>query len=93
MGLDFAAMGGSGHSVYGELKLSEKLADELQVSRALVAELREELEDVTNVRDRYKRELDETQAELSRYQKELQSQKKEIWEIKHRSKQTAIESE
>ena len=70
-GIDLKAMGNN--SVYGELKLSEKLNDELQFSKNQIAELREVLEEASNTRDRYKRDLDETQAELSESQKALQS--------------------
>lgn len=42
-GIDLKAMGNN--SVYGELKLSEKLNDELQISKQQAAELREELEE------------------------------------------------
>lgn len=68
-GIDLKAMGNN--SVYGELKLSEKLNDELMYSRQQAADLREELEQTCNTRDRFKRELDETHAELSEYQKAL----------------------
>lgn len=37
--------GGQGNSVFGELKLSEKLADELQVVRDEVDQLHESLEE------------------------------------------------
>jgi hypothetical protein len=70
-GIDLKAMGSN--SVYGELKLSEKLSDELQFSRQQVAELREILEETCNTRDGYRRDLDETLAELAESQKALQS--------------------
>ena len=67
-GIDLKTMG---NSVYGELKLSEKLNDELLHSKSLVSDLREQLEETQNTRDTYKRELDEKQAELAEYQKAL----------------------
>lgn len=54
-GIDLKGMGNN--SVYGELKLSEKLNDELMISRQECADLREELEGCMNTRDRYQREL------------------------------------
>jgi septal ring factor EnvC (AmiA/AmiB activator) len=55
-GLEGLKMGGN--SVYGELKLSEKLNDELRYSKSLINDLREELDETCNTRDRYQRELD-----------------------------------
>ena len=58
---DFS-MSGKGHApmgtVYGELKLSEKLSNELNIIRFEVDKLNELLEDASYQRDQYKRELE-----------------------------------
>lgn len=49
---------GAPHSVYGELKLSEKLSSELEVIKDHVDALNEKLEEALYQRDNYKIELD-----------------------------------
>ena len=58
----FSQTSAPGHkegSVYGELKLSEKLVDELDKIRDLVDDLNERLEEALYQRDSYKRDLDQ----------------------------------
>lgn len=45
-------------SVYGELKLSEKLSSELQVVRDQVEHLRESLEEALYLKEKHKSELE-----------------------------------
>ena len=49
---------GSNQSVYGELKLSEKLSSELEVIKDHVNAINEKLEEALYQRDNYKVELD-----------------------------------
>lgn len=77
-GLDLAAMGGEGpNSVYGELKLSEKLADELQFSRSESNHYKELLEESNYQKARFQRENNELKAELAKQKKCYAQLKKE----------------
>lgn len=49
------------HSVYGELKLSEKLHNELDIVREQVDKLNEELEDTTYQKECLQKEFEELQ--------------------------------
>jgi ABC-type Fe3+-citrate transport system substrate-binding protein len=81
-GLDLAAMGGEGpNSVYGELKLSEKLADELQFSRSEANHYRELLEESNYHKARFQKENNELKAELAKHKKSFSQLKKETQQI------------
>ena len=72
--VDVGAMPGAAmfkqKSVYGELKLSEQLANELNIVRDQVYCLKESLEESNYLRDQYKREKDALQADLDRKTRE-----------------------
>ena len=67
--------GTKGHAplgtVYGELKLSEKLSNELNHIHREVSKLNEQLEETTYQRDLYKKELDQTKLDLIDKEKEI----------------------
>lgn len=65
------AQGSAGKSVYGELKLSERLADELNIVRDQVYRLKEGLEESNYLRDQYKRENQQLKAALGRKSREV----------------------
>ena len=79
-------------SVYGELKLSEKLAAELQSVREQVDHLRESLEEALYLKEKNKSDLEQVKIESAEKDKIIQAQKKEIILIKQQSKQATIES-
>jgi hypothetical protein len=68
-GLDLASLGEGPNSVYGELKLSEKLADELKMTRDSANHYKELLEESNYHKDRFKRENDELKAEIAKQMK------------------------
>lgn len=65
----------SGPSVYGELKLSEKLSNDLQMVKDQVEGLNERLEEAVYEKERYKRLVDE-------YEKKLDAKDKLVKELK-----------
>ena len=85
--------GSMGKSVYGELKLSERLADELNIVRDQGYSLKESLEESNYLKDQYKRERDIIQAELNRKSRENRLLKQQIKEMNTRNKQTNINYE
>lgn len=80
-------------SVYGELKLSEQLANELNMVRDQVYCLKESLEESNYLRDQYKREKDALQADLDRKNRENRLLKQQIKDMNTRNKQTNINYE
>ena len=54
----------AGPSVYGELKLSEKLSNDLQLVKDQVEGLNERLEEALYEKERYKRLVEEFEAKL-----------------------------
>ena len=61
--------------MYGELKLSEKLSNDLQLVKDQVEGLQEQLEEALYEKDRYKALVDE-------YQKKLETREKQCKELK-----------
>ena len=80
-------------SVYGELKLSEKLANELNAVKDHVDSLNEKLEEALYERDIYKHELAQMKKKLQLKHKELIAQKDFINQMKQLNNQTIIKCE
>ena len=72
------AQGQNPESVYGELKLSEKLVEELDKVRDMVDDLNERLEEAIYERDMHKSELDQVTVKCILAKKEVEEQKKQI---------------
>ena len=83
----------AGKSVYGELKLSEQLANELNIVRDQVFRLKESLEESNYLRDQYKRDRDLLQTELDRKNRENRLLKQQIKDMNTRNAQTSINYE
>jgi len=66
------AHGQNPESVYGELKLSEKLVDELDKVRDMVDDLNERLEEAIYERDMYKGDLDQLTVQYETSKKEVE---------------------
>ena len=69
-------------SVYGELKLSEKLACELDVIKDHVDSLNEQLEEANYKYDLVKSELDQLQLKFDKEKKMCEDHKREIMLLK-----------
>lgn len=80
-------------TVYGELKLSEKLSNELNHIHKEVSKLNEQLEETTYQRDLYKQELDQTKLSLIDKEREIQLLKIHLIEMKEANKSTIIKCE
>lgn len=79
----FGNIGGEqSNSVYGELKLSEKLADELNVVKDHVDSLNEKLEEALYDKEIFKHELAQMKKKLQLKHKELGAQKDFINQMK-----------
>ena len=93
---DFS-MSGKGQApmgtVYGELKLSEKLSNELNIIRFEVDKLNEMLEDASYQRDQYKRELEHIKLVLLDKDKEINNLKKQAKEMREANNSTIIKCE
>jgi len=87
----FAGGGEASKSVYGELKLSEKLAEELESVRDHVNSMNEFLEEARYERDTFKRELDQVTLKLQIKVKEVETQKREIMQMRLLNQQTQIQ--
>lgn len=92
-GGNLAALGGQGpNSVYGELKLSEKLAAELGVVKDECNHYKELLEEALYHKDKLFRENHQLKTDLIKSKKQFQDQKKEILEVRQRNWQQEITS-
>lgn len=69
-------------SVYGELKLSSKLADELDGIKSAVDDLNEKLEVALYERDGYKAQLYQVRAKQQGFVDKIEAQKKVIKDLK-----------
>ena len=77
-------------SVYGELKLSSKLADELESIKSAVDDLNERLEVALYERDSYKSQLYQVRAKEEGYKKQIETLKKGIKDVKHQNNTAVI---
>lgn len=89
----FGTHGDQPSSVYGELKLSEKLANELNAVKDHVDSLNEKLEEALYERDIFKHELAQMKKKLQLKHKELIAQKDFINQMKQLNNQTIIKCE
>ena len=80
-------------TVYGELKLSEKLFAELDVIRDEVNGLKEQLEESTYQRDVLTTKVDELHQELHEKQKQIEDQKGQIMHMRLHHHQTLVKCE
>ena len=80
-------------SVYGELKLSSKLADELESIKSAVDDLNERLEVALYERDSYKSQLYQVRAKEEGYKKQIETLKKGIKDVKHQNNTAVIQCE
>lgn len=77
-------------TVYGELKLSEKLSDELNLVKSIVDQLNEGLEESNYYRELFKTELDELQVHHKQKIQEVKLLKNQLIELKDKSKTNMI---
>ena len=77
-------------TVYGELKLSEKLSDELNQVKSIVDKLNENLEEANYYRIQYKNELDELKEVHKTKVTEVKLLKNQLIELKEKSKTNMI---
>jgi len=68
----FGAQGQNPESVYGELKLSEKLVDELDNVKDMVDDLNERLEEAVYERDMFKTDLEQLTVKYNLAKKEVE---------------------
>lgn len=81
------------NSVYGELKLSEQLHDELDVIRYQVDSLKEELEETLYEKECLQKEMDELKQKYHLNQKTVENQKREIMQMRQLNHETIIKCE
>lgn len=67
-------------TVYGELKLSEKLSEELNVVKTMVDRYKEELEEANYYRHLYKMEVEELKNQLTKLRAEVKLYKTDLIE-------------
>jgi len=80
-------------TVYGELKLSEHLSNELVQVKKIVDGLNEDLEESNYNRDMYLKELNELKASGDKRTKETMELKQELMSLRHMTHQRRVESE
>jgi hypothetical protein len=80
-------------TVYGELKLSEKLSEELNIVKSLVDKYKEDLEEANYYRDLYKNQVEELANQLQNLQREVKLYKTELIELREKSKVDMIRSQ
>lgn len=79
--------------MYGELKLSEKLSNELQAVRDQVEALNESLEEACYERDQYKSEVMQLKKQMEESNNKVRSYKKEIVDMMQKQHRAKIDYE